>query len=190
MVRTLYLARIDPYLTSGCALDPLASDAAIEPLRSVQHTAIRRMLHLHPRSCIIPLYTETGIWPIAYRRALLAVRFLAYLAVDCPALLPASTFAEACALTRSGYRTWLSDLQSALSALPVPVTLDVSAGGSVTQQTVQDLRRKIEDSLRDYLVQEIHKSQRLVLLRLFELHKLNLAQTGEYLNLLGVALVC
>ncbi|KAJ7161636.1 hypothetical protein C8R46DRAFT_904695, partial [Mycena filopes] len=72
--RTLYMSRVDPYLTAGCdvCLDVEAKSLAL--LERVQVKFLRRMLGLGRRSLKVVLFSETGIWPIKYRRVYLALK--------------------------------------------------------------------------------------------------------------------
>ncbi|KAI0715468.1 hypothetical protein C8T65DRAFT_643785 [Cerioporus squamosus] len=69
-------ALIEPHLVYGCeaALDVRLPSLA--SLLTVQTIYIRRTLGLRPCSSTIPLYTESGIWPLHYRRPILALRWL------------------------------------------------------------------------------------------------------------------
>ncbi|KAI0753702.1 hypothetical protein C8Q74DRAFT_1165543, partial [Fomes fomentarius] len=72
-------ARVDPHLTAGCEVVLDVQLSLLEPLERVQTTFLRRaQVGLGPRSQLAPLYTETGVWPLHYRRVLLTLRYLDY----------------------------------------------------------------------------------------------------------------
>ncbi|KAJ7181923.1 hypothetical protein C8R46DRAFT_885180, partial [Mycena filopes] len=72
--RTLYMARIDPYLTAGCDVCLDVDNKGLKMLEKVQLMFLRRMLGLSSRSMRAVLFSETGIWPIKYRRVYLALK--------------------------------------------------------------------------------------------------------------------
>ncbi|KAJ7156263.1 hypothetical protein C8R46DRAFT_910115, partial [Mycena filopes] len=72
--RKLYMARIDPYLTAGCDVCLDVDTKGLKMLEKVQLMFLRRMLGLGSRSMRAVLFSETGIWPIKYRRIYLALK--------------------------------------------------------------------------------------------------------------------
>ncbi|KAJ7016162.1 hypothetical protein C8F04DRAFT_982763, partial [Mycena alexandri] len=70
--RSLYMARVDPYLIAGCGI-------CLDLLEDVQCMFLRRMLGVVSRSLHAVLFSETGIWPIKHRRVYLALKCLCYL---------------------------------------------------------------------------------------------------------------
>ena len=116
-----------------------------------------------PTSLKLLLYTQTDTQPIAYRKAVLAVRFPVLLALDdCPALLPTSACVEAASPGRA-----LTLNERHISAFPIPVMLSVGTAGNVISHMVQGLHRRIVHFLCDYSLLDawIIMSQCLVLLR-------------------------
>ncbi|KAJ7573514.1 hypothetical protein C8J56DRAFT_708540, partial [Mycena floridula] len=67
-LKTLFMAWVDCYLIQGCEICPDAQENLIKELSEVQIRFIRRILNVHNRCMIIPLYTETGIMPLRIRR--------------------------------------------------------------------------------------------------------------------------
>ncbi len=130
-------------------------------MRSMQHAYIRRMLGLNKRSSIAVLFTETGLWPIRYRRISLALRYLAYILRERLkfALL---ALQEAISLCIEGKTSWMSDLVIVLQRLPVPIVL--SNLDSLSVQRVQSLTAMVESSMSRYLEELIECSPKLVLL--------------------------
>jgi hypothetical protein len=93
--RTLYMARVDPYLTSGCDVCLDIDLKNLKLLERIQLRFLRRMLGVGSRSLRAVLFSETGIWPIKYRRVYLALRNLCYLleldhkaSMECAATVP------------------------------------------------------------------------------------------------------
>lgn len=64
---TLYMLRIDPYLTSGCDICPDIVQSQLHVLEDIQYSYLRQMLGIGNQSSLVVLFTETGIWPIHYR---------------------------------------------------------------------------------------------------------------------------
>ena len=79
--KILYMARVDPILTFGCEVVLDIEDALVQKLTlaDVQHLFIQRLLGLGPHSLLATLFTETGILPLRFRRAKLAIGYLLYL---------------------------------------------------------------------------------------------------------------
>jgi hypothetical protein len=77
-LRTLYMARVDPYLTAGCEVCLDVEEKSLKLLEKVQLKFLRRMLGVGSRAMKAILFSETGIWPIRYRRVYLALKNLCY----------------------------------------------------------------------------------------------------------------
>ncbi|KAJ6541993.1 hypothetical protein DFH09DRAFT_1393210 [Mycena vulgaris] len=75
----MYMARSDPHLTFGCEVCLDVVVAHLKELSDVQHEFIRRLLGVNSRSVLAILHTETGVIPLPYRRAILALGYLIYL---------------------------------------------------------------------------------------------------------------
>ena len=148
MQHTLYVARVDPHLTNGCEIGIDLSEGALKPLSDVQHTYWRRALGLNSRSARTPLYTETGIHPLRYRRVSLVLRFLLYLLRGGTELATVA-LNEALRLARSGAPSWISDLWHALDKLPVPVTFNFT--NTLTVAYVTDTLEHVQTSLELFL---------------------------------------
>ncbi|KAI0365275.1 hypothetical protein BV20DRAFT_1038981 [Pilatotrama ljubarskyi] len=78
----LYRTHVNSQLVAGCevALDSCLTSLAA--LRDVQHTYLRRALHVSSRAQHSPLFPETGTWPLRYCRYDLALRVLLYILTD------------------------------------------------------------------------------------------------------------
>ncbi|KAI0653084.1 hypothetical protein C8Q70DRAFT_1059635 [Cubamyces menziesii] len=160
---TLYRAQVDPHLTAGSEVALAARPEAIADLEDVQHTYLRRALGISKRAQITPLYTETGIWPLAYRRLQLAVRYLIYVLRDKPPLVEAA-FSELWELTATHHASsWWGDLHLAALALPVPVRLPVHE--RPTTESLQACLAEITGSLAAHLRNRVRESRRLPVLQ-------------------------
>ncbi|KLO05044.1 hypothetical protein SCHPADRAFT_839832 [Schizopora paradoxa] len=166
--KQLYMARIDPHLTFGCEVVIDVQNSGLKQLQNVQHTYIRRMLRLNPRSMRAILHTETGIMPIAYRRVLLALKYLIYLTS-----LPNNHYArcalqEAINLSENSAQSWYTELVQAIEKLQerakINVTLPVLSG-QMSNQEILDLIKAIEHMCDAYLQVLIDKSPKTELLR-------------------------
>ncbi|KAI0685252.1 hypothetical protein C8T65DRAFT_592603, partial [Cerioporus squamosus] len=160
-VLTMYRAQVEPHLVYGCEVALDVSDAELKPLQAVQHTYLRRALGLGSHSQLTPLFTETGIWPLRYRRAALVLRYLRYILRDEPTLALAAV-REAWMLAQQGNSTWWSDLCHSLVTLPVPVAIVLDAWP--TPQSVAALLQQLEQSLAHHLYTSVRDSRRLPLL--------------------------
>ena len=142
--KRLYTARVDPHLTSGAEVSPDATMALLQPLKQVQHTYLQRLLGLNPRCMRAFLFSETGLLPIAYRRMILALRFLIYLLSLPREHLAARAWRECQVLNKRGSRCWLSDLCTVLKRVP----LDISclAAGEVQVVAVKAIIQGVHDA--------------------------------------------
>ncbi|KAH9856691.1 hypothetical protein C2E23DRAFT_772152 [Lenzites betulinus] len=158
----LYRARVDPHLTAGCEVAIDVGASGLDALERVQHRFLRRALALGSHAQLTPLFSETGLWPIRYRRLHLALRYLRYILQDAPPL-PAAAFVDSWRLANTGFSSWWGDLYHALSALPVPVhvALDVSPTVASLDLLLADLEQSLADTLREAII----ASERLPLIR-------------------------
>ncbi|KAF5334107.1 hypothetical protein D9758_016080 [Tetrapyrgos nigripes] len=108
--KTLYTALVDPHLTYGCevALDTGATLSQL--LQKVQSDFLRRLLGFSKRSTLVPLYTETGLSPVLYRRMELAIRYLAYALQRPTNSLVYCAVMESINLHIEGEQSWFTDL--------------------------------------------------------------------------------
>ena len=165
IVRSLYRARVDPHLTYGCKVALDVRPASVQALEKVQHAVFRRLLGLGSRSQLVPLFSETGLWPIRYRRLDLAIRYATYLLRDRP-LLALAALKEAYALASVGAMSWVSDLHHAVQALPSPLTFLLPLEGhGLGEHDFLDLRARLSGSLAQWIANEVLHSSRLPLLQ-------------------------
>ncbi|KZV93920.1 hypothetical protein EXIGLDRAFT_595836, partial [Exidia glandulosa HHB12029] len=124
--RQLYTAQIDPHLVWGCEVTGVGTVAQLSQLEDVQHTFLRRLLGLQKRSQICILFSETGLWPLKFRRLALQLRYLCY-TLSLPDTHLASRAVkesiQAARITQSG---WFSDLQRAVAAIGLALSADPS----------------------------------------------------------------
>ncbi|PIL33484.1 hypothetical protein GSI_04107 [Ganoderma sinense ZZ0214-1] len=137
---------------------------ALRAFEELQRTYLRRLLRLSTHSQLCPLFTETGIWPVRYRRMELVLRYAKYLVTDGP-MLPRLALQKVVALAQTSgpHGSWWSNVQHALAALPVPVHMNWFGGPSVNglNKAVADLSCSLALSLRD----NVTASSRLPLLQ-------------------------
>lgn len=122
--RKLYLAQIDPHLTSGCdvCIDDVASQ--LKPLQNAQQTYLRRIIGLSRSGPTVFLFTELGLWPIAYRRLSLALSYLEYLRTLPEHHLARHAAVEAaCMANADPPRGWFHALKTRVQALAAGHTL-------------------------------------------------------------------
>lgn len=121
--KKLYMARVDPHLVGGCEVAIDVDPPQLLLLQDVQHTFLRRVLRINGRSMLAPLFTETSVAPLQYRRVQLAIRYLGYLISLPESHLARRALSDSCSLNDQGSPGWVMDLRYALSRLPRPVTL-------------------------------------------------------------------
>ncbi len=111
---------------SACDVSIDIDDISLAELERVQKNFIRRLLGIAKHSPVAMLFSETGMWPVRYRRLVLALRYWQY-----ALSLPNDHFlsyalADAVSLAVNGKSSWMTDLVHALLRLPHPIYLDVS----------------------------------------------------------------
>ncbi|KAJ7050604.1 hypothetical protein C8F01DRAFT_1000384 [Mycena amicta] len=159
-LRTLYIAMVDPYLIAGCEIVLDVTKKYLKMLEKIQRRFIRRMLGVGSRSLIAVLFSETGLWPIRYRRVYLALKNLCHLLELENDQRPAwNALQESLTLARAGHSCWAKDLCTVLSELFVPVALDISQPLDVP--TVQRAMAAVKDSMEAWIDDEINKSERV-----------------------------
>ncbi|KAJ7791164.1 hypothetical protein B0H14DRAFT_2395940 [Mycena olivaceomarginata] len=105
------------------------------------------------------LFSETGIWPIRYRRVFLALKYLSYL-LQLDAKRPAANaLQDSIALAYQQRLCWINDLRIVLSRLHVPVILDISPGFGAKE--VEMAMKCVEKSMEAWIDDEIESSSRV-----------------------------
>ncbi|KAF8211814.1 hypothetical protein K438DRAFT_1569073, partial [Mycena galopus ATCC 62051] len=117
--RKMYSALVDPHLTHGCEISLDVDLSLLSLLESVQVSFLRRVLGLNKRSVIAPLYTETGLMPLRFRRVILALNHLRYLTT----LKNTGRYVrlaeeDSVNLSDEGKASWVMDLQYVIHNLP------------------------------------------------------------------------
>ncbi|KAJ6598712.1 hypothetical protein B0H10DRAFT_1825934 [Mycena sp. CBHHK59/15] len=118
--RTLYMARVDPYVIAGCEVCLDVDAKSLKLHESVQCMFRRRLLGVGVRSMRAVLFSETGIWSIRYRCIYLALKNLCYLlklkAEEGKPQRPAwNAFQQSVNLARAKKISWVNDLRIVLS---------------------------------------------------------------------------
>lgn len=121
---TIYKARIASHLTYAAEVAVDVRTASLALLEAVEVYFLRRILHVHDHSRIVILYSETGVIPLRFSRALRHLRFLRKLLA-----LPDSRLVVRClntfiALWQQGAANWLGDIAHVLRRLRVKDTGD------------------------------------------------------------------
>ncbi len=119
------MASVDPHLMSACDVSINVDATLLTQLEHVQKMFIRRLLGVAKRSPVATLFSETGMWPIKYRRIMLALRYWQY-ALSLPNdHLLSYAFADSMTLARTRKASWIGDLARVCAALPHPVRIDL-----------------------------------------------------------------
>ncbi|KAF8210727.1 hypothetical protein K438DRAFT_1569988, partial [Mycena galopus ATCC 62051] len=153
----LYKARVDPHLTSGCEVVLDVDRSLASTLETPQIYFLRQLLGLNRRSMLAVLFSETGIMPIRYRRAILSLGYAQGFTKIPPEEqdLPRAGFRESLQLARLGHSGWVSDLRWVLASLPVPVTLDLSA--LLTAEGIDGIMERVVEACDGALQGEINR---------------------------------
>ncbi|PPQ69956.1 hypothetical protein CVT26_013292 [Gymnopilus dilepis] len=159
----VFMARVDPHLIHGCEVAIDVDAPSFKVLENAQLLGLRRILGVSAHSVKAPLYTETGIIPLAYRRIILALRYLIYLLGLPPVRLAGAALRDSIALLRSEKPGWMSDIKLRLQQLPVPVSLQWS--DIETVEGVGAVVKRVEESCVEWLRNEIDSNDRALLLR-------------------------
>ncbi|KAK7023888.1 hypothetical protein R3P38DRAFT_2779333 [Favolaschia claudopus] len=109
------------------------------------------------------LFTETGLLPIKYRRAILALHHAKYWAA-----LPNDHYAKAAYLSSlqvsaAGHVSWASDLRAVLGSFPIPVPCSVSALEPAA--TIDELISATQLSCESTLQGQLDRAERTYMLR-------------------------
>ncbi|KAJ7159833.1 hypothetical protein C8R43DRAFT_880676 [Mycena crocata] len=152
--RTLYMARVDPYLTNGADICPDVVEARIVEKEAIQHYYLRRMLGLTARSMTAILFSETGLEPIRYRRVRQLLGYfhhMAVLAEKDPTRLIADGLLDSLDLARQHKISWINDICVVLSKLPIPVYWDLTRADAISVKTADVLLASVKHSMEEYI---------------------------------------
>ncbi|EJD47524.1 hypothetical protein AURDEDRAFT_62170 [Auricularia subglabra TFB-10046 SS5] len=154
-------ACIDPLLTYGCEIMPDIDDSLLEKLSDVQSMFLRRSLGVYNRSALT-LYTETGIFPLRYRRIDMLLRFLQYTLSRPPETLVYHALKECISLTARGLQGWLMDIQ--LVILMLRGTFSLPPIDKMSAESVETCRLQVLSHMRADLQTQIDTNKKLYLL--------------------------
>lgn len=119
----LYVSRVDPHLIAGAEVALDVNLGHLEKLKVVQVRFLRHMLGLPKYSMYAPLFTETGLLPLRYRRVIIALRYLKYLVQLPEDSLAYHALRDSMALRVTCRQSWYGDLHKVLQKLPIPADL-------------------------------------------------------------------
>ena len=158
------MARVEPVLTFASEVVLDVDETSVTKLTDVQHLYIRRLLHVGQRSVLAPLFSETGILPVRFRRVVLAVGYLAYLLQ-----LPDHHYAhvalrESMSLLRHGFPCWVADLNWVISHLPGGLTEDTHVEDMDIAQLLS-LQKSVVKNCDEHLNSMLMNSTKCSLLR-------------------------
>ncbi|KAI0628707.1 hypothetical protein C8Q77DRAFT_1067800 [Trametes polyzona] len=160
---TLYRARVEPHLTAGCEVALDVRTDALKTLEDIQLNFLRRALRVSPRAQTAALHSETGIWPLAFRRLALALRYLRYVLTDKPPL-PYDALQDSWSLAvHAGAPSWWSDLHLVGLALDEPIHIPLRRFPTATSTTA--LLAQLHDALARSVERAVALSGRLPLLQ-------------------------
>ncbi|KAJ6487246.1 hypothetical protein C8R47DRAFT_979351 [Mycena vitilis] len=168
---TIYKARVECYLTSGCELSLDTDGRLLKEHLEVQHGFLRRLLGLNSHSMLAILFTETGIMPLRIRRLLLALGRLEYLlGTDDGRVVHDALLDSEWAHLRGARSGWASDIVIMLRRLPTAI--DVTADDLLSMDTVKGLQKKVVSIVDADLQHDIDTLVKTHMLR-------NRVETGE-----------
>jgi hypothetical protein len=113
------------------------------------------MLGLTERSVIAVLFSETGLEPISYRRALLLLGNLRYLANLGEERLVKNGLIDSVDLARQCKMSWVNDIVIVLSELPMPVYWEVKSDSAIAVETIDALIKAVKQSMETIINVEL-----------------------------------
>ncbi|KAJ7117260.1 hypothetical protein C8R43DRAFT_902130 [Mycena crocata] len=158
--RTLYMARVDPYLISAADICPDTVKARRIEREAIQNHYLRRMLGLTERSLIAVLFSETGLEPISYRRASLLLKNLRHLSDLGEDRLVKDGLLDSLDLARQLKMSWINDIVIVLSNLPIPVYWTVSAANAIELKAIDGLLADVKHSMETCVQAELRAYSR------------------------------
>jgi hypothetical protein len=157
------MAQIDPHLIHECEVILDVDLPLLEKLSDVQTSYLRWVLGLHKRSMIIPLFTETSLVPLQFRRIILTLGYLCYptgLPIECYAK---GAYMDSVKLAKENKVPWAMDLQYIFLDLPFHVHLpDLE---SISPLQVDEVVKVFKVKMEDYIQSELESSPKLYLLQ-------------------------
>lgn len=163
--KRLYNSRVDPHLTAGCEVALDVNMNLLKPLQQIQHTFMQRLIGLNPRAMRAFCFSETGILPLAYRRLILAVRYLQYILSRPPDHLVACALRECELLYLAGAPNWLGDLGVVINRMPINWTRPVWSPVGLDTESIALLIESITTAAKWHVQDAIEVSSKGLLLR-------------------------
>ncbi|KAF8180522.1 hypothetical protein K438DRAFT_1460333, partial [Mycena galopus ATCC 62051] len=167
--RKMYMALMVPYVPERfCFADEVSLDVnpvLLKPLEDVQIEFLRCVLGINKRSMIAPLFTETGLVPLRFRRVILALTHLKYLLAVSDDRYVKAAACDSVLLLDSGMPSWAMDLRYVIDHLPFRIVLPNLA--TITPAVVDGVIKSVNTGLRAHLQWSIDDphSPKLYLLR-------------------------
>jgi hypothetical protein len=164
--KVLYMSLLDPHLTHGAEVCLDIDRKSLQVLEDVQHTFIRRLLGLGKSSLLAPLFTETGLMPLKFRRLSLALQYLIYLLALQPQRLAHKALQDSIALNESGSPGWVMDLRYVVRSLALGGLGDIALPDfrSLSVPDVEAFSKKIMGLMTAHMQSLIDNSPKLYLL--------------------------
>ena len=162
-LKRLYMARVDCHLIHACEVMPDSEDIHVKHLSKVQISFLRRMLNLHSRSMIAPLFTETGITPLRVRRFLLVLSHLRYFLSLDDSHYARAALNSSIELSGKGKKSWAGDLTKAATRLPFECP-SLILTRQTTDADVETYAKLVQKLMHEWLQSEIDSSDKLYLL--------------------------
>ncbi|KZT39418.1 hypothetical protein SISSUDRAFT_1045581 [Sistotremastrum suecicum HHB10207 ss-3] len=145
-----YKSLVDPYLSYAAEISPDASNSVLGPLVTTQHTYLRRLLGVNMFAPTSLLFSETGIWPLLFRRLDLCLRYLQFL-LRLPHDRPAyQALCASIALwqTKPRRRGWFRDLLAMCTKANLPISLNAA---SLTVDNVEAVRLSVRGAMQAHV---------------------------------------
>ncbi|KAJ7722941.1 hypothetical protein B0H16DRAFT_1242809, partial [Mycena metata] len=115
------------------------------------------------RSMRAVLFTETGLLPIRYRRAIIVLKHAKYWAHLTYDHYAHAAYMESLRLSSQGHVSWAADLRTVLGAFPIPVACPESALESA--ESIDVVISAVESSCEETMQGELDRAARTYLLR-------------------------
>ncbi|KAH6890871.1 hypothetical protein BKA70DRAFT_1120066, partial [Coprinopsis sp. MPI-PUGE-AT-0042] len=160
----LYMALVDAHLIFGCEVMIDSANSWLDDHEDVQKQFIRRALGVNKRSCLVALFTETGVAPIRVRRITLALQYLDYIVSRPETSLVKAALIEATTLQQKGHPNWLADMRTAIAKLPYGITTP-TFDTLPNRDQVNGLIKAIWTGLNTYLAASVNGSEKLYLIK-------------------------
>ncbi|KZP03236.1 hypothetical protein FIBSPDRAFT_692711, partial [Athelia psychrophila] len=153
--KRLYSARVDPHLTSACEVSLDVDMRLLKPLQKIQHTYLQRLIGLNPKAMRAFCFSESGVLPLAYRRIILAVRYLQYVLSREPHHLVACALRECEIMYAAGAPCWLGDLGVVVNRMPInwtrtawsPLAMDVESASLLIDEITKAAGLHVQDAI-------------------------------------------